>query len=75
MADAQAAISPSVSRDGSLSPIAPVDMEGTRTAVPVAIGGDASGEESEDTLETRALAQGLPFILFFFTTAYPSSSR
>jgi hypothetical protein len=69
MADAKAALSPSVSGDGSLAPTAPVDtMEGTTATAPVASGGDASSEESEDTPEARALAQGLyvPFDLFFY---------
>jgi len=71
MDHATAASSPSVSREGSLAPTAPVDvdmMEDTTTADPVASGGNASGEESEDTPEARALAQGLcvPFVLFFY---------
>ena len=57
MADAKTASS--VSGGGSLAPTAPVGtIEGTTTAVAVAVGGDASGEESEETPEARALAQG-----------------
>jgi hypothetical protein len=69
MDHATAASSPSVSRDGSLEPTAPVHTMEDTTVDPVVSGGNASAsdEESEDTPEARALAQGLcvPFVLFF----------
>jgi hypothetical protein len=77
MADAKRASSPSVGGDGSLESTAPVvPIEGTTNTMTVADGGDTSGEESEETPEAKALAQGLcnPLPLSY-TTIYSSLSR